>query len=112
MPVFTQVNRNDLEDSVGNYDVGELFGFQPSNSGQNNTVYLVRCARGKFAPTLLEASNQWKEASNSVALMSYLAAKEFNCAVPIPDESVKELRILQGKPAFISTFIEGERQRP
>ena len=109
MAVFTQIGRNVLIKFLENYDIGKLVSFWPSNHGNRNTVILLNCEKGKFALTLFEANAKLKEVSNSVALMSYLASRDFECAAPVPNTSGKELSSLLGKPALLSTFVEGDQ---
>jgi len=106
MSVYTCVEQHQLEEFLGNYNLGKLITYQGINSGIENTNYFVTTSVGKFVLTLFESLNN-KELPYFLELMAYLAEHNIPSAHPISDLNGNYLRQLNDKPAALVQRLAG-----
>jgi homoserine kinase type II len=106
MSVYTRVERDELEEFLRHYRLGELEDFAGITAGIENTNYFVTTSRGQYVLTLFEALGA-DELPYFLSLMAHLAEHNVPSAHPMPDEHGNYLRSLNGKPAALVVRLAG-----
>jgi len=106
MSVYTTVERDELEEFLSHYNLGELLDYEGISAGIENTNYFVTTSQGQYVLTLFEALTA-DELPYFLDLMAHLAEHDVPSAHPIADEQGKYLRQLNGKPAALVMRLKG-----
>lgn len=106
MSVYTTVERDELEDFLSHYSLGDLVGYDGISAGIENTNYFVITTQDQYVLTLFEALSS-DELPYFLDLMAHLAEHDVPSAHPMPDEQGKYLRTLKGKPAALVRRLAG-----
>ena len=106
MSVYTTVERDELEDFLSHYSLGDLVGYDGISAGIENTNYFVTTTQDQYVLTLFEALSS-DELPYFLDLMAHLAEHDVPSAHPMPDEQGKYLRTLKGKPAALVRRLAG-----
>jgi len=106
MSVYTRVEREQLEDFLTNYDLGELVKQQGISDGIENTNYFVTTTKGRYVLTLFESLSA-EELPFFLDLMAFLAARGVPSASPLADNSGSYLRTLNDRPAALVERLSG-----
>ncbi len=107
MAVYTEVSDSELEAFLAEYDIGEPESFKGIAEGVENSNYLLTTTKGPYFVTLYEKRVDPKDLPFFLGLMDHLAARGINCPRPIHGRDGKALRSLAGRPAAITTFLQG-----
>jgi len=107
MAVYTEVSDAELEAFLAEYDIGEPESFKGIAEGVENSNYLLTTTKGPYFVTLYEKRVDPKDLPFFLGLMDHLAARGINCPRPIHGRDSKALRTLAGRPAAITTFLQG-----
>ena len=107
MAVYTEVSDAELEAFLAEYDIGEPESFKGIAEGVENSNYLLTTTKGPYFITLYEKRVDPKDLPFFLGLMDHLAARGINCPRPIHGCDGKALRTLAGRPAAITTFLQG-----
>ena len=107
MAVYTEVSDDELEAFLAEYDIGEPESFKGIAEGVENSNYLLTTTKGPYFLTLYEKRVDPKDLPFFLGLMDHLAARGINCPRPIHGRDGKALRTLAGRPAAITTFLQG-----
>jgi len=106
MAVYTTINKNELQDWLKNFSIGELKNFKGISSGVTNTNYLVETEIDKFILTIFE-HNKIEELPFFFDLMGFLAKKKFPCPLPIINNNNANQTPIKGKPGVLVSFLLG-----
>ena len=106
MSVYTSVERDELEEFLSHYSLGELLEYEGISAGIENTNYFVTTSQGQYVLTLFEALTA-DELPYFLDLMAHLAEHDVPSAHPMPDDQGKYLRILNAKPAALVMRLQG-----
>jgi len=107
MAVYTEVGDAELEAFLAQYDIGEAESFKGIAEGVENSNYLLTTSTGQYIVTLYEKRVDPKELPFFLGLLDHLAARGINCPRPIHGRDGRALRTLAGKPAAITSFLQG-----
>jgi homoserine kinase type II len=105
--VYTEVSDSELEAFLAEYDIGEAESFKGIAEGVENTNYVLTTGKGQFMVTLYEKRVDPKDLPFFLGLMDHLAERGINCPRPIHGRDGNALRRLAGKPAAITSFLQG-----
>lgn len=107
MAVYTDVSDEEVIDFLAAYDLGEVVSAKGIAEGVENTNYLLRTTTGFYILTLYEKRVRSADLPFFLGLMQHLAARGIPCPQPIEGRDGEALRELCGRPAAITTFLEG-----
>jgi homoserine kinase type II len=105
--VYTEVSDSELEAFLAEYDIGEAESFKGIAEGVENTNYVLTTDKGQYMVTLYEKRVDPKDLPFFLGLMDHLAERGINCPRPIHGRDGNALRRLAGKPAAITSFLQG-----
>ena len=107
MAVYTEVSDAELEAFLADYDIGQAESFKGIAEGVENTNYVLATTRGQYMVTLYEKRVDPGDLPFFLGLMDHLAERGINCPRPIHGRDGQALRTLAGKPAAITSFLQG-----
>lgn len=107
MAVYTEVSDAELEAFLAEYDIGSPVAFKGIAEGVENTNYVLTTDRGQYMVTLYERRVDPHDLPFFLGLMDHLAARGINCPRPIHARDGNALRTLAGKPAAVTSFLQG-----
>ncbi|MCZ6814621.1 MAG: phosphotransferase, partial [Alphaproteobacteria bacterium] len=107
MAVYTEINDEELEDFLADYDLGGVLSYKGIAEGVENSNYLLQTDKGSFILTLFEKRTKAEDLPFFLALMDHLAAAGFACPTPIHGRDGVALRAVAGRPAAIVSFLNG-----
>src|SRR5471030_2574960 len=107
MAVYTEVGDAELAAFLAHYDIGTARSFKGIAEGVENTNYVLTTDKGQYMVTLYEKRVDPKHLPFFLGLMDHLASRGINCPRPIHGRDGNALRSLAGKPAAITSFLQG-----
>ncbi len=107
MAVYTEVSDSELEAFLADYDIGSPVSFKGIAEGVENTNYVLTTERGQYMVTLYEKRVDPRDLPFFLGLMDHLAERAINCPRPIHARDGNALRTLAGKPAAVTSFLQG-----
>ncbi len=109
MAVYTSLNKNNLEEILKNYDLGELKSYQGIEEGIENTNYLISLKK-KYILTIYEKRVKNSDLPFFSNLMSKLNSLNFKCPKPIQNKGKETITDYNGKKLMIVSYIEGKQK--
>lgn len=106
MSVYTTIERDELEDFLQHYPVGQLLDYEGISAGIENTNYFVDTEQGRFVLTIFESLSR-DELPYFLDLMAHLAEHDVPSAHPKADNEGHYLRELKQKPAALVQRLIG-----
>ena len=106
MSVFTPISRDELQELLDRYDLGDLIDFQGISAGVSNTNFFVTTELGRYVLTIFEKESH-DELPFFIDLMAHLADHGIPCPHPIADDDGRYLQTLKGKPAVLVQRLSG-----
>lgn len=107
MAVYTQVDDENLQRFLKDYDVGTLQSLKGIAEGVENSNYLMQTNKARYILTLYEKRVNEADLPFFLGLMQHLAAKGIPCPTPIARNDGALYAQLEGRPAAIISFLEG-----
>lgn len=107
MAVYTDVTDEEMSAFVAGYDIGELVSAKGIAEGVENSNYLIRTTQDTYILTLYEKRVRPEDLPFFIGLMNHLAEKGIPCPRPIEMPDGTTLRELNGRPAAVTSFLEG-----
>ena len=108
MAVFTKLEKNEIEDFLKDYSIGNLISFEGIVKGTENTNYKIITSKNKYILTILEKRVQPEDLPFFMDLQNKLAAHGFDCPLPVKNNKKSIINKLKDKNAVIITFLQGE----
>ena len=108
MAVFTKLEKNEIEDFLKDYSIGNLISFEGIVKGTENTNYKIITSKNKYILTILEKRVQPEDLPFFMDLQYELAAHGFDCPLPVKNNKKSIINKLKDKNAVIITFLQGE----
>lgn len=107
MAVYTDVPDDEMSAFVAGYGIGDLVSAKGIAEGVENSNYLIRTTTGPYILTLYEKRVNPDDLPFFIGLMNHLAAKGIPCPRPIEMPDGTALRELRGRPAAVTSFLDG-----
>jgi len=107
MSVYTQIERDELEAFLCEYDIGALVDYKGIANGIENTNYFVITSGCEYVLTIFEQHTH-EELPYFLDLMAFLAEHNVPSAHPVADRAGQYLRTLKHKPAALVAKLEGQ----
>ena len=107
MAVYTDVSDEEMAAFVEGYGIGSLVSAKGIAEGVENSNYLIHTTEGPFILTLYEKRVNPNDLPFFIGLMNHLATKNIPCPQPVRMPDGTALRELCGRPAAITSFLDG-----
>ena len=107
MAVYTKLNKENIEEILSNYSIGNLKEFRGIEEGIENTNYFLLVDNNKYILTIYEKRVKEKDLPFFSQLMSNLNKSGFKCPVPIESNNKKTIINYKNKNLMIVSFLEG-----
>jgi len=108
MAVYTKLSKENIEEILSNYSIGNLKEFRGIEEGIENTNYFLFVDNKKYILTIYEKRVKEKDLPFFSQLMSDLDKAGFKCPVPIVSNNKKTVINYQNKNLMIVSFLEGK----
>jgi homoserine kinase type II len=108
MAVYTKLNKENIEEILSNYSIGNLKEFRGIEEGIENTNYFLLVDNKKYILTIYEKRVKEKDLPFFSQLMSNLNKSGFKCPVPIESNNKKTIINYKNKNLMIVSFLEGK----
>jgi Putative homoserine kinase type II (protein kinase fold) len=108
MAVFTKLEKNEIEDFLKDYSIGNLISFDGIIKGTENTNYKIITSKNKYILTILEKRVHPKDLPFFMDLQNELVVHGFDCPLPVKNNKKSIINKLKDKNAVIITFLQGE----
>jgi homoserine kinase type II len=107
MSVFTPVARDELEQFLAGFELGELIDFNGIAGGSENSNFFVSTGCGRFVLTLIERDPVARELPFFIELLDLLHAAGLPVPHALRDRAGRAVQRLNGKPALLQPRFEG-----
>jgi homoserine kinase type II len=108
MAVYTKLNKENIEEILSNYSIGELTEFKGIEDGIENTNYFLFVDNKKYILTIYEKRVKEKDLPFFSDLMTGLHKASFQCPVPIKNNNKETISSYKNKNLMIVSFLEGK----
>ena len=110
MAVYTKLNKENIDEILTNYPIGQLKEFKGIEDGIENTNYFLLVDDKKYILTIYEKRVQEKDLPFFSDLMTGLDKENFKCPVPIKNNN-KTVSSYKNKSLMIVSFLEGKAKK-
>ena len=111
MAVFTELSSEDIAALLERYTLGTLTNAHGIAEGVENTNYLITVMldgmEKRYILTIYEKRVKREDLPFFTGLLRHLAGRGIACPLPIEDRHGTVIQALKGKPAVVSSFLEG-----
>jgi len=111
MAVYTRITEQELQKALDAFDIGTLARFEGIADGvENSNYHLFTNKNGesrRYILTLFEKRVNAEELPFYLGYMRHLRARGIDCPAAEKNRSGAEIFTLAGKPAIITTFLDG-----
>ena len=111
MAVYTKFQKNNIEEILSNYSIGNLNSFKGIQEGIENTNYFLIVNNKKYILTIYEKRVKSGDLPFFSKLMSGLNEAKFKCPTPIANNKKETITDYNGKKLMIVTFLEGKAKK-
>jgi len=108
MAVYTKLKRENIEEILSNYSIGQLNEFKGIEDGIENTNYFILVDNKKYILTIYEKRVKAQDLPFFSDLMTSLDKEKFKCPVPIKNINNKTISVYKNKNLMIVSFLEGK----
>jgi len=107
MAVYTKVSETEAVEFLRAYNIGSFKALTGIKQGVENSNYILEAGQGKYILTLYERRTKKEDLPFFLGFMEHLARKNIPCPLPVRALDGEALRQLAGRPAAITSFLEG-----
>lgn len=107
MAVYTHITDEEARVHLASFDIGTFSALAGIMDGVSNTNYILTTTAGKYILTLLEERVKAEDLPFFVDFMGHLRANGIPCPGVVATRFGRTVMPLRGKPALITTFLEG-----
>ena len=107
MAVYTDIDKEELDNLLSNYDLGELIDYKGIVEGVENSNFKIITTSNTFILTIFEKRVSKEDLPFFIKLMEHLNNKNLKCPKPIKDKQNNYIRSIKGKSCVIVSFIPG-----
>ena len=111
MAVYTKLNKENVEEILSSYSIGQLKEFKGIEDGIENTNYFLLVDRKKYILTIYEKRVKSEDLPFFSDLMTGLDKEKFSCPVPIKNKNNKTISVYKNKSLMIVSFLEGKAKK-
>ncbi len=111
MAVYTKFSKEDVEEILLNYSIGELNSFKGIQEGIENTNYFLLVNNKKYILTVYEKRVKSEDLPFFSKLMADLNKAGVKCPIPIINKQKKSITNYKEKNLMIVTFLEGKAKK-
>ena len=108
MAVFTKLLKEDIENFISEYSIGNLDSFEEIVDGIENSNFKIFCNNQPYILTIFEKRVTEQELPFFINLKNFLNKNNFKCPKAISDKNGKILKRIKNKTAVIISFLEGK----
>ncbi len=108
MAVFTKLFKEDIENFISEYSIGNLDSFEEIVDGIENSNFKIFCNNQPYILTIFEKRVTEQELPFFINLKNFLNKNKFKCPKAISDKNGKILKRIKNKTAVIISFLEGK----
>lgn len=108
MAVFTPVTEAEARIYLQTYDLGDLRSLTPIAEGVENTNYRLETTTGRYVLTLFEHRTRADALPFCLGLTEHLAGRGYPAPRPMPDRNRAWTGYLNGRPAAIIEWRQGD----
>ena len=109
MAVFTKLSKEEIENFLKNYAIGNLLSFEGIVEGIENTNYKITTSNHDYILTVFEKRVNPQELPFFMDLQKDLVEHGFDCPLPIENNSGSIINMIKNKSAVIISFLEGKQ---
>ena len=106
MSVYTRLTKEELEQLLNHYDIGNFIAIEGINEGITNSNYYLTTSSDKYILTIFEEPNLNLE--YTIGLMDILSKSEIPCPIPIKTKKGKSIISAKNKPLSIFSLLPGK----
>ena len=106
MSVYTRLTKEELEQLLNLYDIGNFVGIEGISEGITNSNYYLTTSQDKYILTIFEDPNL--NLDYAIDLMNLFSKNQIPCPVPIKSKEDKCIINFKNKPLSIFTLLPGK----
>lgn len=111
MAVYTDIDDEQLDRLLEDYEIGRAVACKGIAEGVENSNFLLQTETGLYILTIYEKRVNAADLPWFLGLLGHLSARDFPCPVPLARKDGGVLSEAAGKPAAIVTFLNGRWPR-
>jgi homoserine kinase type II len=111
MAVYTDIDDDQLDRLLEDYDIGRAVACKGIAEGVENSNFLLQTDAGLFILTIYEKRVNAADLPWFLGLLGHLSGRGFPCPVPLVRKDGQVLSQAAGKPAAIVSFLNGRWPR-
>ena len=108
MAVYTKLEKEEINNILLDYKIGELKNFEGIKEGIENTNYFIETEKGKFILTIYERRVSDTDLPFFSNLMVELSKNGFICPKPLSNKNNKYISEIKNKKFMIVSFLDGK----
>ncbi len=109
MAVFTKLSKEEIENFLKDYSIGNLLSYDGILAGIENTNYKITTSDNDYILTIFEKRVDPEELPFFMELQRELATHGFDCPIPIKNNNESIINRIKGKHAVINSFLNGRQ---
>ncbi len=108
MAVYTKLSKDNINEILSNYSLGQLEKFQGIEEGIENSNFLLWINQKKYILTIYEKRVREEDLPFFSKLMTSLNNSNFKCPKPILNKNNNSISNFNNKKLMIVSFVEGK----